>query len=209
MADHNFFNHGGNQDKYPARTNQRLDSNPFQLLDGWTAPEDSCQQLLFPSCKVEEVQYQLSDHGEDHNKISALSELDQMIHRKSNPDTPSGLFGLLASGPRKQNISTSTSATSTVYETSNVAASAGLSTEDIFRIAGARFIQSYSKSGDLVPNPFDISFSGLSDKQLRNVELAEFLLTAAEKVGDGQLERASNLLTGCELQSSPTGDPVQ
>ncbi|CAN0855452.1 DELLA protein 1 [Linum grandiflorum] len=218
MADHIFFDHGGSQ----ARPNQSLESNhPFILLDGWTAPEDSCQldQFLCPRCKVE--QYHQPTVHEYHNKIYAPYELNQMIHRNqvlgdesvtqrhrnSNPDTASGLFDLLGSGPRKGNISSSS--TSTVYETSNDADSVGLSTGDVFRIAGARFIQSYSKSSDLVTNLFDIAFSGLSDEQLRNVELAEFLLTAAEKTGDGQFERASNLLTGCDLRSSLTGDPVQ
>ncbi|CAN0855434.1 DELLA protein GAI1 [Linum grandiflorum] len=82
--------------------------------------------------------------------------------------------------------------------------SAGFSTEELIRIAGAKFIQSCSESGDMATDTFD-----LSEEELRSVELAEFLLSAAEKVGNEQFERASNLLTECDLQSSPTGDSVQ
>ncbi|CAN1281524.1 DELLA protein GAI1 [Linum perenne] len=220
MADKIFFN----QDECPAGSNQNLESNPFRLFDGWTAPEEySCQldQLLFPSCKVEQHDQQ-SDH-ELYNLPPGISELDQMIHgqvirdepvteihRNPDPDNVSGLFDLLGcdrNGRRKWD-SCETSNVEVVEEGDSVVR---LSTEELFRIAGARFIQSYSKSGDLgTNNPFKISFSGvLSDEELRNVELAEFLLTAAEKVGDGQFERAANLLIECDLRSSEAGDPVQ
>ncbi|CAN1219501.1 DELLA protein GAI [Linum perenne] len=130
-------------------------------------------------------------------------------HRNQNPDTLSGLFDLLGrggNGRRKRN-SNETSNVEVVEEADSVVR---LSTEELFRIAGARFIQSYSKSGDLGTNPCDISFSGvLSDEERENVELVEFLLTAAEKVGDGQFERAAKLLVACDLKSSAVGDPVQ
>ncbi|CAN1784462.1 DELLA protein GAI [Linum perenne] len=123
-------------------------------------------------------------------------------HRNQNPDTLSGLFDLLGrggNGRRKRN-SNETSNVEVVEEADSVVR---LSTEELFRIAGARFIQSYSKSGDLGTNPCDISFSGvLSDEERENVELVEFLLTAAEKVGDGQFERAAKLLVACDLKSS-------
>ncbi|CAN1161623.1 DELLA protein GAI [Linum perenne] len=115
-------------------------------------------------------------------------------HRNHNSDTLSGLFDLLGrggNGRRKRN-SNETSNVEVVEEADSVVR---LSTEELFRIAGARFIQSYSKSGDLGTNTFDISLSGvLSDEERENVELVEFLLTAAEKVGDGQFERAAKLL---------------
>ncbi|CAN1161627.1 DELLA protein GAI1 [Linum perenne] len=130
-------------------------------------------------------------------------------HRNHNSDTLSGLFDLLGrggNGRRKRN-SNETSNVEVVEEADSVVR---LSTEELFRIAGARFIQSYSKSGDLGTNTFDISLSGvLSDEERENVELVEFLLTAAEKVGDGQFERAAKLLVACDLKSSAVGDPVQ
>ncbi|XP_061344773.1 DELLA protein RGL1-like [Gastrolobium bilobum] len=87
-----------------------------------------------------------------------------------------------------------------------------LSTEDVMRIAGTRFIQSSSESAglqSLVNHPFGLSFSELSDEEKEDVELAESLLAAAEKVGNQQFERATKLLSHCESLSSKTGNPVK
>ncbi|WCJ23334.1 GRAS family transcription factor [Euphorbia peplus] len=87
-----------------------------------------------------------------------------------------------------------------------------LSTEEIIRIAGARFIQSYSQVVDIASmlnNPFGLSFSNLSDLDSANVELVELLLASAEKVGYQQFERASRLLNHCDSLCSDTGNPVQ
>eukprot|EP00257_Ricinus_communis_P025717 XP_025013131.1 DELLA protein RGL1 [Ricinus communis] len=88
----------------------------------------------------------------------------------------------------------------------------GLSTEEVIRIAGARFIQSCWQAVDITSmlhNPFGLFFSDLSDDESRNVELVELLLASAEKVGYQQFERASRLLNHCELLSSNIGNPVQ
>lgn len=90
-----------------------------------------------------------------------------------------------------------------------------LSTEDVMRIAGTRFIQSSSSSYQsdgldlLISHPYDFSFSGLSDEEKADVELAESLLASAEKVRSHQFQRASNLLRHCESMSSKTGNPVK
>ncbi|KAH7573484.1 hypothetical protein ACOSP7_007182 [Xanthoceras sorbifolium] len=88
-----------------------------------------------------------------------------------------------------------------------------LSTEEIMRVAGERFIRSSSRTVEdvisMLSNPFDLSFSGLSDEEIRDVELAEFLLASAEKVGDQQYDRATRLLNQCDYLSSPKGNPVQ
>ncbi|KAJ4722033.1 DELLA protein [Melia azedarach] len=88
-----------------------------------------------------------------------------------------------------------------------------LSTEEIMKIAGERFIRSSSRAVEdvvsMLSNPFDLSFSGLSAEEMRDVELAEFLLASAEKVGDQQYERATRLLNQCDLLSSHKGNPVQ
>lgn len=88
-----------------------------------------------------------------------------------------------------------------------------LSTEDVMRVAGTRFIQSSSESTAvseyLVSHPFSLSFSGLSDEEKKDVELAESLLATAEKVGYQQYERASKFLRHCESLSSKTGSPVK
>ncbi|PON93207.1 GRAS transcription factor [Trema orientale] len=83
-----------------------------------------------------------------------------------------------------------------------------LSTEDILRFAGARFIQSYSQQ--TASHPFEGSFSGLSQEQTKDVELVELLLASAEKVGGQQYESASRLLNFFDyLAPSSTGNPVQ
>ncbi|XP_027931449.1 DELLA protein RGL1-like [Vigna unguiculata] len=88
-----------------------------------------------------------------------------------------------------------------------------LSTEDIMRIAGTRFIQSSSSESEpltlLETHPYGVSFSGFSDEEKEDVALAESLLACAEKVGDQQFERASKLLSHCESLSSKTGSPVK
>ncbi|AES65006.1 DELLA protein RGL2 [Medicago truncatula] len=88
-----------------------------------------------------------------------------------------------------------------------------LSTEDIMKIAGTRFIQSSSlsesASGLILDHPFGFSFSGLSDEEKEDVSLAESLLACAEKVGYQQYERARKLLLQIESLSSKTGNPVK
>ncbi|TKY72505.1 DELLA protein RGL2 [Spatholobus suberectus] len=89
-----------------------------------------------------------------------------------------------------------------------------LSTEDVMRIAGTRFIQSSSSSESesfpfLETHPFGFSFSGLSNEETEDVALTESLLASAEKVDHQQFERASKLLSHCESLSSETGSPIK
>ncbi|CAI0626619.1 unnamed protein product, partial [Linum tenue] len=146
-----------------------------------------------------------------------------ILHHAANPDHSSSaaLFDLLRSGApirNQSNITSSNSSNITIQSAAEEEDSGRPSTEDLLRIAGARFIQSSWKPGggsdtnNTNNNPplDDLSSAvGLSDEEARSVELAESLLTAAEKVGDGQYDKASILLTECELRSDPEGDPVQ
>ncbi|PON93208.1 GRAS transcription factor [Trema orientale] len=88
-----------------------------------------------------------------------------------------------------------------------------LSTDEILRIAGTRFIQSSSQPADHVPSmlshPFESSFYGLSYEETKDVELVELLLSCAEKVGCQQFERGSKLLNQCYQLCSNRGNPVQ
>ncbi|XP_062104370.1 DELLA protein RGL1-like [Humulus lupulus] len=91
-----------------------------------------------------------------------------------------------------------------------------LSTDDILRIAGTRFIQCFNsqQTADHVPSmmfghPFEFSFYGLSIEETRDVELVELLLSCAERVECQQFERGSKLLNQCELLSSVEGNPIQ
>ncbi|WJX23414.1 hypothetical protein P8452_12620 [Trifolium repens] len=85
-----------------------------------------------------------------------------------------------------------------------------LSTTDIMKIAGTKFIQSSdSASGLILNHPFGFSFSGLSDEEKEDISLAESLLACAEKVGYQQFERARKVLSQIESLSSKTGNPVK
>ncbi|CAI8590235.1 unnamed protein product [Vicia faba] len=88
-----------------------------------------------------------------------------------------------------------------------------LSTADIMKVAGTRFIQSSlsesASSGLILNHPFGFSFSGLSDEEKEDVSLAESLLACAEKVGYQQFERARFFLPQIESLSSKTGNPVK
>ncbi|THG16481.1 DELLA protein RGL1-like [Camellia sinensis] len=87
-----------------------------------------------------------------------------------------------------------------------------LSTEEIMRVAGERYIQFSTQRVDeifMLAHPYGSSFSGLCLEETRDVELAHLLLAAAEKVGYQQYERASRLLKQCDWLASDTGNPVQ
>ncbi|KAE8076693.1 hypothetical protein FH972_015327 [Carpinus fangiana] len=86
------------------------------------------------------------------------------------------------------------------------------STEEIIRLAGAKFIWCSSKTTDdlsMLSHPFDFSFYGLSNEEKKDVELVGFLFASAEKVGYQQFYLASKLLNECDRWSSNTGDPVR
>ncbi|KAM6565795.1 hypothetical protein CsatA_024923 [Cannabis sativa] len=83
-----------------------------------------------------------------------------------------------------------------------------LSTEEILRFAGERFIQSYSKQ-QVVSHPFNWSFSGLNFEQTKDVELVGLLLASAEKIGCQQYDSACRLLHFCDDLASNSGNPVQ
>ncbi|XP_021291559.1 DELLA protein RGL2-like [Herrania umbratica] len=87
-----------------------------------------------------------------------------------------------------------------------------LSTEEIMRVAGEMLIQSSCQTIDsisMLGHPFNLSFSGLSDQEIKDVELAMLLLAAAEKVAYQQYDCASRLLKQCDYMTFKTGNPVQ
>ncbi|KAF8041683.1 hypothetical protein BT93_A0323 [Corymbia citriodora subsp. variegata] len=83
---------------------------------------------------------------------------------------------------------------------------AELSTTEIMRIASAKYIQSSSGPGDDLALP---DYSCLSEEKIRNVQLAEILLAAADKVGCQQFDEASGLLDQCDELCCSTGNPVE
>ncbi|KAK1577284.1 hypothetical protein Q3G72_020421 [Acer saccharum] len=89
-----------------------------------------------------------------------------------------------------------------------------LSTEEIMRVAGTRYIQYFSDHQrfhdfSMVMHPFGYALSGLSEEETRDVELVHHLLAAAEKVGYQQYERASRLLSCCDWIAAERANSVQ
>ncbi|XP_061350135.1 DELLA protein RGL1-like [Gastrolobium bilobum] len=86
------------------------------------------------------------------------------------------------------------------------------STEEIIRAAGTRYVQlsaHWNDSFSIPMHPYGFDLGDLSEEENRDVELAQLLLAAAERVGCQQFERASKLLLLCERNSSATANPAQ
>ncbi|XP_038900209.1 DELLA protein RGL2-like isoform X2 [Benincasa hispida] len=87
-----------------------------------------------------------------------------------------------------------------------------LSTEEILRVAGARYVHFFPEGYDdfyMLTHPCDFAISGLLEDEREDVELAHVLFAAAEKVGYQQFDRASWLLQRCEWTASAYGNAVQ
>ncbi|KAK7284575.1 hypothetical protein RJT34_19323 [Clitoria ternatea] len=87
-----------------------------------------------------------------------------------------------------------------------------MSTEEIIRVAGASYVQYSAHWNDsfcLSMHPYGLDLGSLSEEETSEIELAQFLLAAAERVGCQQYERARRLLLHCEWNSSASASPVQ
>ncbi|KAM0050858.1 putative transcription factor GRAS family [Helianthus debilis subsp. tardiflorus] len=85
-----------------------------------------------------------------------------------------------------------------------------LSTDEVIRLGGERFIQSRSSTSmSISSHAYMDSFSGLSDQQLKDVQLIEILLLSSEKLTQQQFEKSSTLLDWCDELSSSLGNPIQ
>ncbi|OIT08035.1 PREDICTED: DELLA protein RGL1-like [Nicotiana attenuata] len=87
-----------------------------------------------------------------------------------------------------------------------------LSAMQIMRLAGERFIQFSSNKFININNllhPYGSALSNLSQEDNQDVELAQILLAAAEKVSDQQYDRARKMLSQCQPHASNTGNPAQ
>ncbi|KAL3849670.1 hypothetical protein ACJIZ3_011552 [Penstemon smallii] len=87
-----------------------------------------------------------------------------------------------------------------------------LSTEDILRIAGERFIQFSTNKFDGISmfiHPYSSSLSGFSMEETRDVDIVNLLLSAAENVGSQEFDLAIQLITRCRWMASNKGSPIQ
>lgn len=143
--------------------------------------------------------------GETTNPISAEYEHDKQI---AHPSSLASLKLLRNYGSGfkklKGKVIKDTSATET-YVVSHK-----MSTEEIIRLAAARFVVFPTQMCDDYIHPFGFGLSGtLSEDEMRNVELVHCLLAVAEKVGYQQYDRATRLLLRCKWVSSARGNPVE
>lgn len=83
-----------------------------------------------------------------------------------------------------------------------------LSTEEVMRVAAARYIESSVQMDGNHPLG-SMPFTSLTDQETTDVELAHLLLASSEKIGNQQYDRARYLLTKCKYMSSKVGNPVQ
>ena len=133
----------------------------------------------------------------------------------SFPITSLGLLNNYGNGFRRLNGETEADQNIVQLQPNDNLTVRKLSTEDVMRVAATKFIQLSSSDQSeglisLTSHPYyDFSSSGLSDEEKEDVELAQFLLASAEKVGFQQFERASRLLHHCESLSSKTGNAVK
>jgi len=165
------------------------------------AISDSMQMLEMPAAALE--------GAPDRSVIPEISEL--LSPKENSSPTSFSLLELASNHKLNYNHFNgeriSSSSDKEVKRTGNE-----LSTEEVIRIAAAHFIQlSSPKDGDpsIQRLPFGISLSSLTVEEIKNVELASFLLAAAGKVANQQYERAGNLLRQCYMLSSTTGNPVE
>ncbi|KAF5819165.1 putative transcription factor GRAS family [Helianthus annuus] len=93
---------------------------------------------------------------------------------------------------------------------SEVSDQSKLSTDDIIRLGGEHFIQSRSVvDNSISTHPYSGSLVGLSDQELKDVQLIENLLLSSEKVAQQQFDRSRKLLDLCDALSSSSGNPIQ
>ncbi|KAL3505639.1 hypothetical protein ACH5RR_031021 [Cinchona calisaya] len=88
------------------------------------------------------------------------------------------------------------------------------STPALLKLAGEKFIQSSDSTSiknelSRLSHPYDASFLGLSEENMKDVQLVQHLLAAAEKVSEKQFHRAGKLLKKCNKLCFDKGNPVQ
>ncbi|CAI0626632.1 unnamed protein product [Linum tenue] len=88
-----------------------------------------------------------------------------------------------------------------------------LSIDETIRLAASRIVGCSDSDRVGIPSllnvPFDPSISGLSIEDQKNVELAEYLLSSADRVSSRQYDEAISLVGLCDCLSSPKGNAVQ
>lgn len=87
-----------------------------------------------------------------------------------------------------------------------------LSIPAILRLAGEMFIQSVSSKHSelsIFSHPYASLFPELSKEDKKNLKLLQYLLSAAEKLGEKQFHRAGKILKRCDKQRYQKGNGIQ
>jgi len=155
---------------------------------------------------LEDINLETNQEKNHHHKVPIPKPLENNIQKM--PQYLSSLEILRNHGSRfnrKNTINTKAS--------SNLEQRQKMSTEGIIRVAGARYTQysssHWSDNFCIQTHPYGFDLNGLSEEENRDIELAQFLYVAAERVSLQQYERAKKLLLYCQWNSSITGNCVQ
>ncbi|KAF5455391.1 hypothetical protein F2P56_024970 [Juglans regia] len=179
------------KDKLLIQHQQPIDEFHFNALSPTTQPIQESAGLVHIPARVSET-------SENNTQMPHPSPLASPLKLLTNYG--SGFKKL--KGEKLIKVETETSGTSDK-----------LSTVEIMKVAGARYVQFSTQMCDdynyMAMHPFGFALSCLSDDDKRDVELAHLLLAAAEKVGYQQYERAERMLLRCEWVSSARGNPAQ
>ncbi|KAK1354333.1 Transcription factor GRAS1 [Heracleum sosnowskyi] len=205
----------------PARADPSTDvirfvRHPTDLADARVHPPRDKEKYIFNS----RVDFNLKDN----NSVNTM-QLDQSILQGQNHELSSDGIHFINLKPSP--ISTESFRVLGNYRKGKVRSREGrlsdqsssstvndkkLSTEDIIRMAGEKFIHLSSKKHDgftSFNHPYDSSLSSLSLEDAKMVDLANLLLASAEKVGYKQFDAAYKLLMHCEGMVSESGHPVE
>ncbi|CAN0855462.1 DELLA protein RGL1 [Linum grandiflorum] len=176
-------------------------NNPSQ--NGWSPLsnfdnfDDQWLHMYSPSCHLG------SDEIDELGRI-----LDEQVECTSKPSNE------LVEPPTQQQQQQQRSLPSfDILYTHGKSSKEGVTTVDqVLRIAGERVVEfSNGRAGapSMLHIPMDPSLSHLSVEDVKNVELVEYLLAAAERVGDHQFDHAASLLNLCGSLACKSGNAVQ
>ncbi|XP_011621963.1 scarecrow-like protein 23 [Amborella trichopoda] len=181
------------------------------LLMAFQAPEEQSKSTGSSSpINTPPISGTLNDQG----KVPIADILEQTDHGtypKKETAYPISLASLEILNSYS-NLSRRLSGSSAVKQSTHVDPPIGgekkLSTEEVMRIAG----EQYLTTGENLSSPSirdSSKLSHLTKEDVKNIELANLLLSSAEKISNQQYDRAKRLLMVCDFESSPVGNPVQ
>ncbi|KAK1354332.1 Della protein gaip [Heracleum sosnowskyi] len=201
----------------PSTTHIRSSVHPVNEEEARVHPSGDQQKCVFG--------YGMDTNLENNSNVNTITHLDQLIFKGQNHELsleegdsiqfmPNRIctesfrvLGNYGKGKEKfrEGIIGGQCSKSTVTDNK-------LTTEEIMRAAGERFIHFSNKKLDGITSfihPEGSALSSLSPEDTKMVDLAHLLLDSAEKVGSNQFDAADKLLTHCEGKVSESGHPVE